>query len=171
MKIDKKYNVLIMTRTKIRIYDKQTRRQKDVLMERIDDKFDKRHRHSDRKNREVLLALATALDNDYELVYDVDEDADRMHGNKNILIKKGNLDIEASIDYAQQGPRHMRLYIFKPIFPNVYIKPVKIKDLNTTSEAFREIMKYIDDHNNTAAENNLQNNNNISANLDVNNHN
>ena len=153
-----------MTRTKIRIYDKQARRQKDVLMERIDDKFDKRHRHSDRKNREVLLALAAALDNGYELVYDVDEDADRMHGNKNILIKKGDLDITASIDYTQQGPHRMQLCIFRPILPNLYIKPVKIKNLNTTSEAFQEIMKYINEHNNMAAGNNLQNGNNLPAN-------
>ena len=102
-----------MTRTKIRIYDKQTRRQKDVLMERIDDKFDKRHRHSDRKNREVLLALATALDNSYELIYDTDEHKDRMHGKKDIFIKKSDLDVAANIVYRRQGPSRMQLRIFQ----------------------------------------------------------
>ena len=153
-----------MTRTKIRIYDKRTRRQKDVLMERIDDKFDKRHRYSDRKNREVLLALASALDNDYELIYDVDEDADRMHGTKDIFIKKGDLDVAANIVYRRQGPSRMQLRIFQQFLPNIYIDPVLIKNLNTTHEAFQEIMKYIDKHNNSAADNNLQNGNNLQAN-------
>lgn len=158
-----------MTRTKIRIYDKQTRRQKDVLMERIDDKFDKRHRHSDRKNREVLLALATALDNGYELIYDVDEQQDRMHGKKDIFIKKGDLDVAANIVYRRQGPSRMQLRIFQQFLPNMYIDPVLVKNLNTTHEAFQEIMKYIDKHNNMESENNLQNSNDLSANLGVNN--
>ena len=153
-----------MTRTKIRIYDKQARRQKDVLMERIDDKFDKRHRYSDRKNREVLLALATELDNGYELIYDVDEHQDRMHGKKDIFIKKGDLDVAANIVYKRQGPSRMQLRIFQQFLPNIYVDPVLIKNLNTTHEAFQEIMKYINEHNNMAAGNNLQNGNNLPAN-------
>ena len=160
-----------MTRTKIRIYDKQARRQKDVLMERIDDKFDKRRRHSDRKNREVLLALATELDNGYELIYDVDEQQDGMHGKKDIFIKKGDLDVAANIVYRRQGPSRMQLRIFRQFLPNIYIDPVLIKNLNTTHEAFQEIMKYINDHNNMAAGNNLQNSNNLPANsVNGNNH-
>ena len=160
-----------MTRTKIRIYDKQARRQKDVLMERIDDKFDKRRRHSDRKNREVLLALATELDNGYELIYDVDEQQDGMHGKKDIFIKKGDLDVAANIVYRRQGPSRMQLRIFQQFLPDIYAEPVLVKDLNTTREAFQEIMKYINDHNNMAAGNNLQNSNNLPANsVNGNNH-
>ena len=115
------------------------------------------------------MALATALDNDYELIYDTDEHKDRMHGKKDILIKKGDLDVAANIVYRRQGPSRMQLRIFRQFLPNMYIDPVLVKNLNTTHEAFQEIMKYIDDHNNMEAENNLQNSNDLSANLGVNN--
>ena len=110
------------------------------------------------------MALATALDNSYELIYDTDEHKDRMHGKKDIFIKKGDLDVAANIVYRRQGPSRMQLRIFRQFLPNMYIDPVLIKNLNTTHEAFQEIMKYINEHNNMAADNNLQNGNNLSAN-------
>ena len=110
MKIDKKYNVLIMTRTKIRIYDKRTRRQKDVLMERIDDKFDHRYKHQERLNRKVLQSLANRFDNSYEVIYNIDEDKHGMHQNKEIIIKKGNLDFAVNLDRERDGTINCRFY-------------------------------------------------------------
>ena len=99
-----------MTRVKMRIYDKRARSKKDVLMEKINDKFDRRYRRQERLNRKVLQSLADRFDNSYEVIYDIDEDKHGMHKRKEIIIKKGNLDFSINLDREHDGTINCRFY-------------------------------------------------------------
>ena len=94
----------------MRIYDKLARSKKDVLMEKINDKFDKRYKRQEKLNRKVLQSLAGRFDNSYEVIYDIDEDKHGMHKRKEIIIKKGNLDFSINLDRENDGTINCRFY-------------------------------------------------------------